>query len=264
MNQTRLDFYTDYLMVTFGYATATGLSQLLDGEISHDAISRFLSGDEYTSKDLWKQVKKTVREIESEDGLLIFDDTVQEKPLMDENDLICWHYDHCKGHNVKGINLLNCLYHSNGASIPVAFELIRKPFRFCDIKTHQEKRCSDVTKNEQMRSMIDTCIQNQLTFSWVLSDIWFASAENMEHIKEKRQKDFIMALKSNRLVALNEKDRKENRYTRLDQLTWTEQKAITGYLKGLTFPVKLARQIFTNKDGSSGICGVCQIPCTHR
>jgi hypothetical protein len=36
----------------------------LDGEISHDAISRFLSGDEYTSKDLWKQVKKTVREVE--------------------------------------------------------------------------------------------------------------------------------------------------------------------------------------------------------
>lgn len=253
MNQTRLDLYTDYLTVTFGYATATGLSQLLDGEISHDAISRFLSGDEYTSKDLWKQVKKTVREVESADGILIFDDTVQEKPYMDENDLICWHYDHCKGRNVKGINLLNCLYHCNGVSIPVAFELIRKPFRFCDIKTRQEKRCSDVTKNEQMRSMIDTCIQNQLKFSWVLSDIWFASAENMEHIKEKRQKDFIMALKSNRLVALSEKDRKENRYTRLDQLAWTEQKAITGYLKGLTFPVKLARQVFTNKDGSTGI-----------
>ena len=112
--------------------------------------------------------------------------------------------------------------------------------------------------------MIDTCIQNQLKFSWVLSDIWFASAENMEHIKEKRQKDFIMALKSNRLVALSEVDSKAKRYTRLDQLVWTEQKAVTGYLKGLTFPVKLARQIFTNKDGSSGICGVCQIPCTHR
>ncbi len=252
MNQTRLDLYTDYLTVTFGYATATGLSQLLDGEISHDAISRFLSGDEYTSKDLWKQVKKTVREVESADGILIIDDTVQEKPYMDENDLICWHYDHCKGRNIKGINLLNCLYHSNGASIPVAFELIRKPFRFCDINTRQEKRCSDVTKNEQMRSMIDTCIQNQLTFSWVLSDIWFASAENMEHIKEKRQKDFIMALKSNRLVALSEVDSKAKRYTRLDQLVWTEQKAIKGWLKGLTFPVKLARQVFTNKDGSSG------------
>jgi hypothetical protein len=41
MNRTRLDLYTDYLTVTFGYATTTRLFQLLDGEISHDAVSRF-------------------------------------------------------------------------------------------------------------------------------------------------------------------------------------------------------------------------------
>jgi hypothetical protein len=84
-----LCLYTDYLTVTFGYATATGLSELLDGQISHDAISRFLSEREYTSKDLWKQVKKTARDVQSDQGVLIFDDTVQEKPHMDENDLIC-------------------------------------------------------------------------------------------------------------------------------------------------------------------------------
>ena len=105
MNQTRLDRYSGYLTATFGYATATGLSQLLDGSISHDAVSRFLSEREYTPKDLWKQVKRTVREIESADGVLVFDDTVQEKPHMDENDLICWHYDHCQGRDIKGVNL---------------------------------------------------------------------------------------------------------------------------------------------------------------
>ena len=68
MNQNRLDLYTDYLSVTFGYATATGLSQMLDGRVSHDAISRFLSERDYTSKDLWKQVKSLVREVESEEG----------------------------------------------------------------------------------------------------------------------------------------------------------------------------------------------------
>lgn len=253
MNQNRLDLYTDYLSVTFGYATATGLSQMLDGQVSHDAISRFLSERDYTSKDLWKQVKSFVREVESNDGVLIIDDTVEEKPHMDENDLICWHYDHCLGRNIKGINLLNCLYHANDTSIPVAFELVRKPIRYCDLKTRQEKRCSDITKNEQMRAMIDASIQNQLKFSWVLADIWFASSENMEHIKQTRHKDFIMALKSNRLVALSEADRKEKRYTRLDQLEWSEQTAVTGWLKGLMFPVRLVRQVFTNKDGSIGI-----------
>ena len=142
MNQTHLDLYTDDLTVTFGEATATGLSQLLDGQISHDAITRFLSKREYPSKDVWQQVKKTLREIESAEGLLIFDDTVQETPHMDENDLIGWHDDPCKGRHIKGINLLNCLYHSKDASIPVAFERIRKPLRFCDIKTRQEKRAA--------------------------------------------------------------------------------------------------------------------------
>ena len=76
MNQHKLDLYTDYLSVTFGQATATGLSNLLNGEMSHDAITRFLSERDYTSKDLWKQVKGMVREVESADGVLIIDDTV--------------------------------------------------------------------------------------------------------------------------------------------------------------------------------------------
>ena len=46
--------------------------------------------------------------------------------------------------------------------------------------------------------MMDACIQNQLKFSGVLSDAWFACAEKIKYIKEKRQKDFMMALKSNR------------------------------------------------------------------
>ena len=235
-----------------GYATATGLSHLLDGAISHDTITRFLSQPEFTSKDLWKQVKTTVREVESEDGVLIFDDTIQEKPHMDENDLICWHYDHCAGRNVKGINLLNCLYHANGASLPVAFELIRKPIRYCEVHTRREKRKSEGTKNEQLRDMVDTCVHNQVKFTWVLADIWFASTENMIHIHQTRHKDFVMAMKSNRLVALSEADHKKKHYTRLDQLDWPEEGAVTGWLKGLSFPVRLARQVFTNKDGSTG------------
>ena len=252
MENSRLDLYTDYLSVSFGYATATGLSHLLDGAISHDAVTRFLSQPELTSKDLWKQVKSTVRKVESEDGVLIFDDTIQEKPHMDENDLICWHYDHCTGRNVKGINLLNCLYHANGVSLPVAFELIRKPIRYCEVKTRREKRKSEVTKNEQLRDMVDTCVRNQLKFTWVLADIWFASTENMTHIKQTWHKDFIMAMKSNRLVALSETDHKKKSYTRLDQIDWPEAGVVTGWMKGLSFPVRLARQVFTNKDGSTG------------
>ena len=60
------------------------------------------------------------------------------------------------------------------------------------------KRRSVVTKNKLIRDMLDTCIQNQLKFSWVLFDSWFSSKESFEHIKYTHDKDFISALKSNR------------------------------------------------------------------
>lgn len=90
MNQDYLNLYTDYLNVTFGYATATGLSELLDGEISHDQFTRFLGREEFTFKDWWKQVKPTIRKVErdGDDAALIFDETIQEKAWMDENGLI--------------------------------------------------------------------------------------------------------------------------------------------------------------------------------
>jgi len=39
-----LDIYTDYLICQNKYATATGLSDMVDGEISHDKVTRFLPG----------------------------------------------------------------------------------------------------------------------------------------------------------------------------------------------------------------------------
>ncbi|MGZ8959282.1 MAG: IS701 family transposase [Methylosarcina sp.] len=251
MKKAELELYTDYLISTFGAATATGMSAMLDGEVSHDRVTRFLAEREYTSKDLWRQVKSTVRQIEREDGVLIFDDTIQEKAWTDENEVMCWHYDHCSGRSVRGINLLNALYHSGGVSIPVAFELVRKPLQFCDVQTRQVKRASEVTKNEMMRAMIATCVNNALKFRYVLMDSWFAATENFDFIVNKK-KHFIAALKDNRLVALSEADKKQGRFVRIDNLELTDKQAVRGWLKGYTHEVLLVRQVFTNKDGSTG------------
>ena len=253
MNKEYLDLYTDYLISTFGYATATGLSRMVEGQISHDQITRFLSGEEQTSKDLWLAVKGTVRKVEREEGVLIFDDTIQEKPYTDENEVMCWHYDHSKGRAVQGFNLLNCLYHVDDISIPVAFEIIKKPIEYSDLKTRKRKRASLVTKNELMRDMLDVCVQNKLLFRFVLFDTWFASKENMVHIKEKLKKDFICALKTNRLVAVSEEDYQAKRFTPIEELPWLEETIFTGWLKDVPFPVCFVRQVFTNGDGSTGI-----------
>src|SRR5512133_3936526 len=253
MNKERLELYTDYLLSTFGYATATGLSEMVNGQVSHDQVTRFLSAREYTSKDLWHEVKPMVRKVEREDAALILDDTIQEKPYTDENEVMCWHYDHTKGRAVQGFNLLNCLYYVNGISIPVAFELIKKPIQYCDLKTRKLKRASLYTKNELMRNMLLVCIQNKLKFRFVLFDTWFSSKENMCYIKKDLVKDFICALKSNRLAAVSEEDHQANRFTSIDELPWQEETLFVGWLKDVPFPMNFVRQVFTNKDGSTGI-----------
>ena len=75
-NDKILDLYSDYLISAFGQTTATGLSALLNGEISHDSVQRFLADERKTSADLWRVVKPYVREIESPEGVLIVDDSM--------------------------------------------------------------------------------------------------------------------------------------------------------------------------------------------
>ena len=56
------DLYSDYLLASFGATPATGLSELLEGEISHDQVTRYWAGTKKTATDLWRTVKSFVRE----------------------------------------------------------------------------------------------------------------------------------------------------------------------------------------------------------
>ena len=66
MDPPPLDLYTDYLIAFFGQTTATGLSRLTDGLISHDQITRLLASPRRTGRDLWRKVKPLVRQIQAQ------------------------------------------------------------------------------------------------------------------------------------------------------------------------------------------------------
>jgi hypothetical protein len=253
MNRELLDLYSDYLLSSFGATTATGLSALLEGEISHDKVTRFLSSEDFGARELWKLVKKDVRSVETADAVLIFDDTIQEKAHTDENELICWHYDHSKGRSVKGINLVNCLYHSQGSSIPVNFELVKKSRQFCDLETKQVKRKSDRTKNEMVRDMLKAAQTQQIQYKYALFDSWFSAVETLNFIVEEIKKHFISAVKSNRQVALSQADKQQGNFIAMSAMDYSSQEPVQVWMKGLSYPVLAHRQVFTNKDGSQGI-----------
>jgi hypothetical protein len=43
MKKVDLELYTDYLISTLGSAAATGSSSMVEGDVSHDRVTRFLS-----------------------------------------------------------------------------------------------------------------------------------------------------------------------------------------------------------------------------
>ena len=248
-----LDIYSDYLLASFSQTSATGLSNLMDGAISHDQVTRFLSAEKKTSKDLWLIVKPLQRKINSSQGVLIIDDSIEEKPYTDENDIICWHWDHSKKQTVKGINFVSTLYHNQDISLPLAFELVAKTEEYLDKKTEQIKRRSPITKNEMARKMILQACKNGVLFSFVLFDIWFASAQNLMFIKHDCEKDVICPLKGNRKVALSLEDKQNGRYKAVSTLEIEPGAAVEIYLEGVDFPLLLIKRVFTNEDGSIGI-----------
>ena len=82
------DLYTDYLINSpGGLTTAVSMSKMLNGQLSHDRITRFLAKGNFDSKYLWQQVKPMVQELSSstEEIVVSFDDSIEEKYYSDTN-----------------------------------------------------------------------------------------------------------------------------------------------------------------------------------
>ena len=244
------DLYSGYLICSTSLATATGMSTLLS--VSHDKITRSLSKGVYDSAYLWQQVKPMVQELthSKEQVVLCFDDSIEEKMYTDESSLICWHYDHVFNRNVKGVNFLTALVDVGGAKLPVAVEFVKKDAWELDEKKGKQKRVSSKTKNELFREMIVRCDRN-LRFDYVVADSWYSSAANMELIKQQLHSNFIIALKSNRLVALSQADKESGNYINIDSLQ-PEQQTVEVWFKELDFPLLLVKQVFKNEDDTVG------------
>lgn len=147
-------------------------------------------------------VKPSIKKIQSAEGVLIIDDSIEEKPYTDENDIICRHYDHCKDRNVKALTLFQHFIKTRLRLCRLAARLIAKTEAYFDKKTAKMKRRSPVTKNEMAREMIAQAIKNQIVFRFILFDVWFSGSENLKFIKDDCQKNVICPIKANRKAAI--------------------------------------------------------------
>jgi len=261
MTTCTLDLYTDYLLSSTGPTTATGLSRLLDGALSHDHITRWLRDTPCGSAHVWRQAKPLIRQAEAQRGVadfavLVVDDSVLEKAHTDANELICTHWDHSQQRYVKGLNFVTLLYQAEALAVPIAVELVRKTVPIYHPKTQQTSYQSPLTKNEYLQQMLRVALpgrpQPQVAYRYLLADSWYASAENMTLVRALGH-HFIFALESSRTVALNEAARAAGQFQAVQSLVFPDTQPLRVYLRSVREAVLVTRQVFINQDDSQGI-----------
>jgi len=226
MESCTLDLYTDYLLSSTGPTTATGLSRLLEGALSHDQITRWLSRTPLGSAEVWRQAKPLIRQAEArqpaeEFAVLIVDDSVLEKAHTAANELICTHWDHSQQRYVKGLNFVTLLYQAGELSLPIAVELVR-------------------------------VAQQKVAYRYLLADSWYASAENRNLVRALAH-HFVFALESSRTVALREGARAQGQFQAVQTLVFPDTQPLRVYLRSVQEAVLVTRQVLPNQDGSQGI-----------
>ena len=84
-------------------------------------------------------------------------------------------------------------------------------------------------------------------FYYVLADSWYSSVENMNCCKKELKSDFIMALKSNRKVALSSQNKENKVYISIETLQ-LGQETEEIWLEELDFPLLLKKHPNSYRD----------------
>lgn len=227
---TRLD-YCQYLLSSQINYTLTNFADHSQ-QFSHDQLNRFLRDDKITPRIVWEQVKDSI--VLSENGYLLFDDTVADKNYSFNIELVRRQYSGNTKSVIKGIGIVTCIYVNPETG---QFWLINYRIFAPDM--------DGKTKLDHVCEMFDNAIEHKkLPFRTVLMDSWYAAKELMLRI-ERSGKIYYCPIKSNRQVDEGGGDPKSD-YRRVDSLKWSDTEKESGknvHLKG--FPaghrVKLFR-----------------------
>ena len=200
---TRLDYCQYLLSSQINYT----ISHFADHSerFSHDMINRYLYGDRITPHLVWENVSPYI--IPSEDGYVIFDDTVLDKRYSFNIALVRRQYSGNAHGVIKGIGVVTCVYVN-----PEMDQFWIIDYRIYDPDGDGKTKLIHV---QEMLSLL--VYHKRLPFEAVLMDSWYATKDLMLHI-EKLGKGYYCPLKSNRLV---DDSNGLKPYQRIDALMWT-------------------------------------------
>jgi len=248
--KTTLDLYTDYLLSSFGQTSATNLSRLMDEQLSHDDVTRFLGQPTDIGLTLWKTVKPLIRKHQQSDGVLIVDDSLLHKPHSQENGLVSTYFDHTRNEYVKAVNFLTLLYRVGDILLPVGMHIVIKYLQ-CQINDKKEVWKATLTKNEAFRQLLLITHQNAIPFVYVLADSWYTNADNINAVLHLKR-HWLGACKANLEVALSKQDRANGRFVKLSTVALAIGVPRQVYIRSVSVAVLVCKDVLPNKDGSVG------------
>lgn len=220
--------YSQFLLVSQINYTQTYFADHSE-QLSHDRINRLMRGSKLTPRELRQMVRKEL--VLSEDGYILFDDTVLDKNHSFAIELVRRQWSGNAKKVIKGIGLVTCVYVNPDID----------KFWVIDYRIFDPAR-DGRSKLDHLLDMWQTILHvEQLPFRTVLMDSWYATMKVMKTV-EKAGKIYYCPLKSNRQVTENPADD----YCRVDALSWSPEEIEAGKMVHLKkFPkghqVKLFR-----------------------
>ena len=178
--------YVKYLIVSPLNQTQTYMGDHHDG-LSHDQVNRFMRVEKLRPRHLWQAVKGDV--VASEQGYLLFDDTVIDKDHSEKIEMAQKQYSGNAHSLVVGIAVVNCVYYNPETN----------QFWVIDYRVYNPI-ADGRDKLEHMEAMLKHTIEwKKLAFRGVLMDTWYATNHLMKVIEDLK-KFFYCPVQENRSV----------------------------------------------------------------
>lgn len=221
--------YCQYLLSSQVNYTLTNYAEHVKN-VSHDLVNLYLRSDRLTASQVWKSIKHDIEP--SDNGFIVFDDTVLDKNHSRHIDSVRWQYSGNAHDIIRGIGMVNCIYVN-----PETGQFWVIDYRIFDPDKDGKNKITHV--QEMLSNLV---YHKKLAFKTVLMDSWYSTYKLMLFIHHLG-KIFYCPIKKNRTVRLANSSEP---YKKITDITWDDLQLAQGQLiqiKGM--PSKIPVKVFS-------------------
>jgi hypothetical protein len=232
--KTTRQIYSQFLVSSQTNYTCTYLSEHFHG-LDENSIYRYLKSEKLTPSLVWEKASSVIQY--SENGYLMFDDTVINKDFSSKIDGVRKQYSGNAHGLVKGIGVVTCLYYN-----PEIDQYWIVDFRIFDPDKdgkskldHMQDMLANIANSKKKEKLFEN-------ITTVLMDTWYATTAMMLLIDQTYHKTYYCPIKTNRQI---DDTGGMQKYKPAKDLNWTQKELENGkIIKIKKFPGSYKHKLF--------------------